>query len=131
MQLSGKAPYHPSYPDMGYRIYSLGDDPSLFVPAADWNSLPDGTELRLKDLCNVKKSGSSAEFAGTAMKDRKARIIQWVPENARAFTVHKPDGTQDRGLIEPLAEKYRGVAQLERYGYVNIASEQTGFFTHP
>ena len=130
-QLSSKAPYHPSYPDMGYRIYSLGDDPSLFVAAVDWNSLPDGVELRLKDLCNVKKSGSLAEFAGTAMKDRKARIIQWVPDNARSFTVNKPDGTHDMGLIEPLAEKYRGVAQLERYGYVNIASEQTGYFTHP
>ncbi|MEM0156702.1 MAG: glutamate--tRNA ligase [Thermoplasmataceae archaeon] len=130
-ELSGKAPYHPSHPEMGYRSYALGDNPSVFIPSADWNSLPDGTELRLKDLCNVIKRETSAEFAGNAMKDRKTKIIQWAPENSHKFSIYRPDGTEDRGLIEPLADKYRGVAQLERYGYVNIASEHIGFFTHP
>ncbi len=129
--LSGKAPYHPSHPEMGYRTYILGQDPTISVPSADWNSMQDGMELRLKDLCNVIKDGNSAEFAGNAMKERKTRIIQWVPENSRKFSVYRPDGSEDTGLIEPLAEKYRGVAQLERYGYVNIVSENTGFFTHP
>jgi hypothetical protein len=32
--------------------------------------------------------------------------------------------------MEPQGEKFRGVAQLERYAYVNVLSDEEGYFTH-
>ena len=128
--MSSKAPYHPSRPDLGYRTYNLADEPKVFVPGADWESAVEGEVIRLKDLCNVKKSGDSATFAGMEMKDRRTRIIQWCPSDSGDFIVYRPNGSSDRGKIEPLIANFRGVAQLERYGYVNIADGTKGYFTH-
>ncbi len=129
--LISKAPYHPSKPEMGYKEYHIGRDPEVYISGRDWNSLADGTVLRLKDLCNVEKYGNIAKFKGVEMTDRKIRIVQWCPPGSGNFTVYHPDGNNDTGLIEPLAASHRGVAQLERYGYVNIADSLTGYFTHP
>lgn len=131
IDLRSRAPYHPSKPELGYREYILGKDPSIYVSGRDWNSLEDGAILRFKDLCNVEKNGNHAEFKGVEMTDRKMKIIQWCPSDSGRFTVFRPDGNHDDGMIEPLVTGYRGVAQLERYGYVNIADTHTGYFTHP
>lgn len=123
-------PYHPTNSSLGTRDYSLPGEPDVFVPGADWNSTEDGSVLRLKDLCNLEKKGGLGIFRGSRLIDRKMRIIQWSPANGLDFTVYKPDGTSDTGKIEPLAEDFRGVAQLERYGYVNVVSSHAGYFTH-
>lgn len=129
--LNSRAPYHPSNPEMGYREYHLTENPNLYLSELDWNQISPGNTVRLKDLCNVQKSDNGAVYAGTEMKDRKMKIIQWCPADSNPFTVFRPDGSSDYGFIEPLAENYRGVAQLERYGYVNIVEKDRGYFTHP
>ena len=123
-------PYHPTNSSLGTRKYSLPKDPEVFVPGGDWKATEDGHILRLKDMCNLEKKGELGIFRGASLMDRKMKIIQWSPADGLDFTVYKPDGTSDTGKIEPFAKDFRGVAQLERYGYVNVASSHVGYFTH-
>lgn len=121
---------HPSNTELGTRHYDLGKDPEIYIPSADWDETSEGEVLRLKDLCNVRKKGEGCIFEGVAPPKERVRIIQWAPQGSSDFTVSRPDGNRDAGVIEPAARTYRGVAQLERYAYVNILSENEGYFTH-
>lgn len=130
-ELRGSMLFHPSRPELGKREYTLEKNPRIFVPSEDWNSLEDGSLVRLKDLAAVVKKGNSAEVRETDLPPSKTKIIQWAPDNAHQFTVYRPDGSKDTGVAEPLIEEANGVVQLERYGYANI-SEHPGsaYFLH-
>lgn len=121
---------HPSNRELGTRSYDLGTEPTVYVSSTDWDSVADGETIRLKDLCNVKREGNSGVFAGREPPKERVKIIHWSPENGTQFSVAKTDGTLDRGVIEPHASGYRGLAQLERYAYVNILSDTEAYFTH-
>lgn len=121
---------HPSNTELGTRSYKLRSNSMVSIPGEDWASLEEGEEFRLKDLCNLKKAGQKAEFISTEPTGKRVRILQWCPEKSHEFRILKPDGSIDVGVIEPEAERFRGVAQLERYAYVNILSESEGYFTH-
>lgn len=121
---------HPSNRELGTRTYALGENPEIIIPTEDWESTQDGETLRLKDMCNIRKKGDEGLFESVEPSGRRVKIIQWSPLNGAEFTVHKPDGSNDQGVIEPLAEDFRGVAQLERYAFVNILSSSEGYFTH-
>ncbi len=121
---------HPSNRELGTRSYALGDDPSVYIPASDWKEVQEGETIRLKDLCNIKKRGDSGDFISVEPSANRVRIIQWSPENGTEFAVFRTNGTVDRGIIEPSANGYKGLAQLERYAYVNILSDTEAYFTH-
>lgn len=121
---------HPSNKDLGVRSYRLGIAPEISIPRADWSSIEDGEEFRLKDLCSVRKAGNKIEFISLEPSGKRVKILQWCPKESQEFTVMKPDGTIDHGLMEPHGKNFRGVAQLERYAYVNILSSKEGYFTH-
>lgn len=126
--IESKAPYHPGFAEMGYRSYNMGTDFSLFVQRKDWDSLKDGEPVRLKDLCAVVKHGTSGNLHNKPVtKENPLKIIHWCPLDSEHFTVVQPDGKEDTGLLEPLALSYRGIAQFERYGYVNKEADSAYF----
>lgn len=128
--LKSKAAYHPGNLEMGYRVYDIGKEPYVYVSDNDWKNISDGTEIRLKDLCKISKAGNVGNFSEDNKNFTDVKIIQWCPDTSLEFEVLKPDGTTDKGLIEPLSEEAKGVVQLERYGYVNILSKGDGYFLH-
>lgn len=121
---------HPSNRELGTRSYDLGNEPTVYVSASDWKSVADGEIIRLKDLCNIKRDGDSTIFVGTEPPKERVKIIHWSPDNGTGFSVARTDGSVDRGIMEPHAVGYRGLAQLERYAYVNILSDADAYFTH-
>ncbi len=121
---------HPSNKELGTRSYDLGNDPTVYIPLSDWKNVADGETIRLKDLCNIRRGGDSANFVSTDPPKERVKIVHWSPENGTQFSVAKTDGTVDTGIIEPHAIGYRGLAQLERYAYVNILSDTEAYFTH-
>ncbi|BAB60252.1 tRNA synthetase Glu [Thermoplasma volcanium GSS1] len=126
--LTARLPYHPSHPEYGVRKYEIGD--TVYISKGDADKIADGERFRLKDLCYVVRKGDRFLFDGTEMKE-KTKIINWCPPNSREFQVLKPDGSIDKGLIEPASKGYRGISQLERYGYVNFYdSDEKAYFTH-
>ncbi len=130
-ELKGSMLLHPSRPELGKREYVLKKNPEVYVPSADWDLIEDGTLVRLKDLAAVVKSGNSAIVKETEVPPSKTKIIQWAPEESMEFAVYRPDGTEDRGVAEPLIKDASGVVQLERYGYVNISKDPgVAYFLH-
>lgn len=121
---------HPSNPELGKREYRLRKEPELYIPSEDWDALAEGGIIRLKDLCNIRKTDTGALFESREPSGKGVKIIQWSPKDGNKFTVSKPDGSSENGIMEPAAQGFTGVAQLERYGYVNIASNSEGYFTH-
>ncbi|MCL4350196.1 MAG: glutamate--tRNA ligase, partial [Candidatus Thermoplasmatota archaeon] len=69
-------------------------------------------------------------YAGSEVHGEKKRIIHWVGEHSSKFTVLKPDGTEDHGLLESEAVDKIGIIQLERYSFVNKVSESRALFLH-
>ena len=131
IKLQSKAPYHPGNRDLGYRTYEIEPEAKIFVSGRDWNNFSDGDSIRLKDLCNIKKSGNTGDFIEDQASTQGMKIIQWCPGNSPEFRVYRPDGTVDEGLIEPLIKGVSGVVQLERYGYVNVdGKSMKGYFLH-
>lgn len=128
--LSARLNNHPSNSALGIRTYDLGNEPYVHVPGLDWKDLKDGEKVRLKDLCSVKKKGNEGIFISVEPTAERVKIIHWSPENGNHFSVYRTDGSVDRGIIEPHAKGYRGVAQLERYAYANILSDSEAYFTH-
>ena len=128
LPLQSRAPYHPGRTELGHRKYDLGTEFSIFVQKEDWDKFSDGDVLRLKDLCVVVKSVNVGNFDDREVtKDHPLKIIHWCPQDSERFSVYKPDGTVDNGLLEPLALDYNGIAQFERYGYVNKTADVAFF----
>ena len=121
---------HPSNRELGTRTYRLEKSPKVSIPGSDWISITDGEEFRLKDLCNVRRTGEGVAFVSVEPTGRRVKILQWCPTGSHKFTVMRPDGQNDAGLMEPHGKKFLGVAQLERYAYVNVLSDEVGYFTH-
>lgn len=121
---------HPTNKELGTRSYSLGNDPSVNVSKEDWEGIEDGEIFRLKDLCNVKKEEAKVIFVSAGPSEKRVKIIQWSPEDGQQFSVDKTDGTIDNGILEPAAKGHRGLAQLERYAFVNILSDTEAYYTH-
>ncbi|MGC8608679.1 MAG: glutamate--tRNA ligase [Thermoplasmata archaeon] len=126
--LKSYLPYHPSFKDFGIRQYDVKDE--VFISRKDEDSIKNGERFRLKDLCYLIKNGDQYFYDGTDMRE-KTKIINWCPEGSRPFKIYRPDGNVDEGIIEPLSAGYRGVSQLERYGYVNFYdSDDYAYFLH-
>ena len=90
-----------------------------------------GTEVRLKDLCNVRLGERSTYLSREVMDIPK---IQWLAEGL-PMKVVMPDGSVVEGLGEKnlTQAKIEDVVQLERFGFVRmevIAPGLRAYFAH-
>ncbi|AAT43463.1 glutamate--tRNA ligase [Picrophilus oshimae] len=127
IDLESHARYHPDI-DLGYRKYIIKSHSRIYLSRRDLDDIKPDEIFRLKDLCVVKRTEDGIAYIDDD-SNKRLKIIQWCPENSHEFTVQKPDGTVDSGMLEPLAYNYNGVSQFERYGYVNIIN-RNGYFLH-
>jgi len=133
-KLVGKAPLHPEHPERGIRELVVGPDSEVYVEARDLSTDP--KRLRLKDLCNIDRSGEGWRYAGNdlAVLKEGVQIVHWVPANSIAAEVLMTDGTTKVGLAENGIVNAKGrVVQLERFAYARV--EETSpfvrcIFTH-
>ena len=121
-------PVHPDFPEKGSRTLIVSDE--LYVPAEDLVKLG-GSEVRLKDLCNVVL-GETSRFVSKEVKDIPK--IQWLSEGV-PMKVVMPDGHVAEGIGEKsLLKAHPGdVVQLERFGFVrleDIAAGIKAYFAH-
>ena len=127
---TAKLNLYPNEDSRGFRKYDLENDPVLYIQESDLKDIADGEVFRLKGLYNVQRNGDSFTYAGSEVHGEKKRIIHWVGEHSSKFTVLKPDGTEDHGLLESEAVDKIGIIQLERYSFVNKVSESRALFLH-
>ena len=133
-KLVGRAPLHPEHPERGIRELIVGPDSEVYVEARDLSSEP--KRLRLKDLCNIERSGEGWRYAGNdlAVLKEGVQIVHWVPTESIATEVLMTDGTTKQGLAEKGIVNAKGkVVQLERFAYARV--EETSpfvrcIFTH-
>lgn len=133
-KLVGKAPLHPEHPERGIRELVVGPDSEVYVEARDLSSEP--KRLRLKDLCNIERSGEGWRYAGNdlAVLKEGVQIVHWVPTESIAAEVLMTDGTTKQGLAEKGIVNAKGkVVQMERFAYARV--EETSpfvrcIFTH-
>lgn len=129
--VTAQIPKHPENSEMGFRSYSLKGKVRIALPKKDLEKIQDGEEFRLKDLCNLVKSGDNYTISVNDHSRRGLKILQWAPPGSSEFSVIMPDGTSVSGLIEPEAANYHGVSQFERFGYVNMfKGEKQGYYLH-
>ncbi|MDD1677855.1 MAG: glutamate--tRNA ligase [Methanomicrobiales archaeon] len=110
----------PSDPTRGTRI--LHFQRAVLLPAAE---LATTEIIRLKDLFNISVSSKGqALYTGDSLaeaRERKAPIIQWLPEEEHLpCTLHTPEGDL-KGVCEPrIATEVGNVVQFERIGFARI-----------
>ncbi|MEE9595021.1 MAG: hypothetical protein V3V92_06440, partial [Candidatus Hydrothermarchaeales archaeon] len=138
------APFHPDHAERGSRnitIEAKDGRSKLYVSSDDAKNLAEGTFVRLMEAFNVviesKNDVITARHHSRPLEEarrRKARLIQWVPEDSFRVTVVAPTGD-----INGLGEKGLGklkagdLIQFERFGFVRIDSvdeEIKAYFTH-
>jgi glutamyl-tRNA synthetase len=119
---------HPEFPEKGHRTLRVSS--KMYVAQEDFEKLK-GTEVRLKDLCNIMLD-SRSKFLSREVRDIPK--IQWLAEGV-PMKVVMPDGSIIEGLGErTLLEASRGdIVQLERFGFAridDIAPELKAYFAH-
>jgi glutamyl-tRNA synthetase len=132
--LVGHAPVHPDRPEMGVREVSLpaGDDGDykVVVPLDDLTRISGAGNFRLKDLGNFRFDGPrSITYAGDDLSIVKegAPIVHWTTPEGIGTTVLNPDGTEESGIVEPMALEMDGqFVQFERYGFGRLEVETDG-----
>lgn len=130
-EITARIPRHPELSELGTRAYTLKGKCRIALPGKDVSGMPDGTEFRLKDLCNVVKNGDNYVYSGNDHSKKGLRIVQWAPPGSHDFNVELPDGKVIQGILEPEGSEYEGVSQFERFGYVNMfKGKKTGYFLH-
>jgi glutamyl-tRNA synthetase len=121
-RLEGKAPLHPSRPELGFRTYHLETPIKVFVQL---NDIKGAGKIRLKDLCNIELIDEKAVYRGNDLSAIKQgyKIIHWAPVDSLPMTVLMPDGSKVIGVGErSLTREVGNIVQLERFGFVRIES---------
>ena len=145
-ELKAKLPYHPSYPERGYReivLRPVDGFIEVYIDGRDGEALSEGQEFRLMGLGNVKvlkasEGGVQLALTGTdlrAVKERSLRIIQWVPTNdnvkVEVMKVRWED-PPSLEMVEGLGEKELlklepgDIVQFVRFGFVRIEEKREG-----
>ncbi len=126
-----EAALHPDFPERGRRKILASDH--VYVSSRDVSQFS-GTEIRLKDYCNVIISDGRAKCTGR--ENRDVQKVQWVPvEEAVPCEVIMVDGSRVQGFAEGAVrsiETDRPV-QFERFGFVNPrekGSSMLFYYTH-
>jgi len=123
-----EAPWHPDKKELGNRVESIKSGSKIYLPGGDLSIIEDASEIRLKNLCNVKINGNTLEFSGFEHK-KGIPIFQWCSES-KEIKLYYPDGTISDGLVEDnLEELDTSVVQFERTGFVRLEGDKA-FFLH-
>ena len=123
-----EAPWHPDKKELGNRVESIKSGSKIYLPSGDLSKIEDASEIRLKNLCNVKITGNTLEFSGFEHK-KGIPIFQWCSES-KEIKLHYPDGTISDGLVEDnLGGLDTSVVQFERTGFVRLEGDKA-FFLH-
>ncbi|MHB1492129.1 MAG: glutamate--tRNA ligase [Thermoplasmataceae archaeon] len=125
-----RIPRYQGKPERGFREYRIAADSNVYISKDDLMNIKDGEKIRLKDLYNVLYRNGSFTYSETEPSREKIKIIHWCPAESSAFTIERPDGSLDEGLLEPLAREITGIFQFERYGFVNKTSNTRGIYIH-
>ena len=123
-----EAPWHPDNKELGNRVESVVSGSKIYLPGDDLSKIEDASEIRLKNLCNVKINGKVLEFSDFKHK-KGIPIFQWCSES-KDIELHYPDGTTFKGLVEDNLEGLdTSVVQFERTGFVRLEGDKA-FFLH-
>lgn len=88
--LTAKVPYHPSFPERGYRkirINSNRNIATVLISSSDIDNFKEGQEIRLLGLANIRiislnpPSAILINLRSSYAKEKKLPIIQWVPSS--------------------------------------------------
>ena len=126
--LQKEAPWHPDNKELGNREETISSGSKIYLPNNDLDSLDDGSEIRLKNLCNVITKGDRLIFSGFEHK-KGVPILQWCSSN-QPIEVSYPNGEIVSGIVEDNISLLDGhVVQFERTGFVRLEGEKA-FFLH-
>ena len=125
---------HPEHPERGTRSPELEVEDGELEIFIDKGDFEDGF-YRLKGLCNIEISGSSAEYREGDHKvalEKDADFIHWTPIYSDTATVKMPDGREVEGRIEPNSIEDDEIVQFERFGFVRCdsAGEKVFYYAH-
>ncbi len=123
-----KAPWHPDHLDLGNREESLSSGSKIYLSSEDLSDINEGSEIRLKNLCNVQVNDNKLIFSGFNHK-KGIKIFQWCSAH-KHLDLYYPDGTVVKGIVEDNISSLDGhVVQFERTGFVKLEGEKA-FFLH-
>ena len=123
-----EAPWHPDNKELGNREESISSGSKIYLPSGDLSKIKDVSEMRLKNLCNVKINGNKLEFSDFEHK-KGIPIFQWC-SGSKDVVLYYPDGTISQGLVEDnIDELDDTVVQFERTGFVRLEGDKA-FFLH-
>ena len=71
---------NPDKKELGNRVESIKSGAKIYLPGGDLSIIEDASEIRLKNLCNVKINGNTLEFSGFEHK-KGIPIFQWCSES--------------------------------------------------
>ena len=126
--ITKEAPWHPDNKDLGNRIEDIVSGSKIYLPNTDLSNIPDASEIRLKNLCNVKINRDKLEFSGFEHK-KGIPIFQWCSRSIE-IELYYPDGKISKGLVEDNIDNLDNtVVQFERTGFVRLEGDKA-FFLH-
>ena len=123
-----EAPWHPDKKELGNREESIMSGSKIYLAGNDLSKIENTSEIRLKNLCNVKIVGNTLEFSDFGHK-KGIPIFQWCSAS-REIKLYYPDGTISNGFVEDNLEGLdNSVVQFERTGFVRLEGDKA-FFLH-
>mgnify|MGYP001443184318 FL=1 len=123
-----EAPWHPDNKELGNREESIVSGSKIYLPSDDLSKIKDSSEIRLKNLCNVKINGNTLEFTDFEHK-KGIPIFQWCSAS-KNIKLYYPDGVVNSGLVEDnIDDLDNTVVQFERTGFVRLEGDKA-FFLH-
>lgn len=139
-EYTAEADLHPEYPERGHREIPVSASDGSVVVVIEEGDCEPGTELRLKDLFNVRiNADGSAERINNDLDyalDNNLSIVQWLPvDDCLDCHILMPDGSHLDGLCESnIVDAEDQVVQFIRFGFCRIddVTEHgvSCFFTH-
>ncbi len=145
-ELKAHIPYHPSYPERGFRELIIGQGEPVYITSNDLRSLKEGAEFRLLGMANfrlVSKEPPTAEFVSLESEyatSKRLPILQWVPvRDYVEAVVIRPVGEnidEVKGVAEPAIRELKEDARVQffRFGYVRLDRWERGtavfYYTH-
>ena len=123
-----EAPWHPDNKELGNREESIESGSKIYLPSNDLSKIKGVSEIRLKNLCNVKINGNNLEFSDFEHK-KGIPIFQWC-SGSKEIVLYYPDGEISKGLVEDnIGNLDSTVVQFERTGFVRLEGDKA-FFLH-
>lgn len=144
-ELVGRVPRHPSFPERGSREIRVSAESGVarvYIARSDLEVLPEGSEVRLLGLANIRMlGGNRAEVINLDVDYARAKglqVIQWAPVEgsipAKVLVAKGDLITEVIGVLEPGASELKAFdrAQFYRFGFVILedANRYLFIYTH-